>query len=152
MAEAASGHPCTPWCCLHLLHFLLTHEAVMIYAGCLGVQVVMVPDEVDAISAEVRAAAHAFEIVITAGGVGPTRDDVTMAGVAEALGKPLSGCATSFCLLRKPALVLFLDMKPSAWSSIEAAVCKEQQCVFVAASHVFICTSSAADSNKSQHC
>ena len=82
------------WCCLQLLHFLLTHEAVMIYAGCLGVQVVMVPDEIDASSAEVRAAAHAFEIVITAGGVGPTRDDVTMAGVAEALGKPLSGCAT----------------------------------------------------------
>ncbi|KAL3157694.1 hypothetical protein ABBQ32_012130 [Trebouxia sp. C0010 RCD-2024] len=54
-------------------------------------KVVMVPDEIDAISAEVRAAANAFEIVITAGGVGPTRDDVTMAGVAEALGKPLSG-------------------------------------------------------------
>ena len=52
-------------------------------------QVVIVPDEVDAISAEVRTASEAFEIVITAGGVGPTRDDVTMAGVAEALGKPL---------------------------------------------------------------
>lgn len=71
----------------------------MIHGGCLAVQVVMVPDEIDAISAEVRAAANAFEIVITAGGVGPTRDDVTMAGVAEALGKPLSGCATfsAFC-------------------------------------------------------
>ena len=52
-------------------------------------QVVIVADEVDAICAEVRAASDAFEIVITAGGVGPTRDDVTMAGVAEALGKPL---------------------------------------------------------------
>lgn len=58
-------------------------------------QVVMVADEVDAISAEVRAASDAFEIVITAGGVGPTRDDVTMAGVAEALGKPISRYATS---------------------------------------------------------
>ena len=49
----------------------------------------MVPDEVAAIAAEVRAASDAFEIVITSGGVGPTLDDVTMAGVAEGLGKPL---------------------------------------------------------------
>lgn len=50
---------------------------------------VVVPDEVAAIAAEVRIASDAFEIVITSGGVGPTLDDVTMAGVAEALGKPL---------------------------------------------------------------
>ena len=52
-------------------------------------QVVIVSDETASISAEVRAASDAYEIVITAGGVGPTRDDVTLAGVAEALGKPL---------------------------------------------------------------
>ncbi len=52
-------------------------------------QVVIVSDETASISAEVRAALDAYEIVITAGGVGPTRDDVTLAGVAEALGKPL---------------------------------------------------------------
>ena len=56
-------------------------------------------DEVNAISAEVRAASDAFEVVITAGGVGPTRDDVTMAGVAEALGKPLLRYAKPFFLL-----------------------------------------------------
>lgn len=49
----------------------------------------VVPDEVAAIAAEVRSTSDAFEIVITSGGVGPTLDDVTMAGVAEALGKPL---------------------------------------------------------------
>ena len=56
----------------------------------------IIADEVDAISAEVRAASDAFEVVVTAGGVGPTRDDVTMAGVAHALGKPLVRCC--FCL------------------------------------------------------
>lgn len=64
-------------------------------------QVVIVPDEVDAISAEVRAASEAFEIVITAGGVGPTRDDVTMAGVAEALGKPLLRWPTTLASLEQ---------------------------------------------------
>ena len=53
------------------------------------VQVVIVSDEAASISAEVRAASDACEIVITAGGVGPTLDDVTLAGVADALGKPL---------------------------------------------------------------
>lgn len=52
-------------------------------------QVVVVSDETASISAEVRAASDAHEIVITAGGVGPTLDDVTLAGIAKALGKPL---------------------------------------------------------------
>ena len=55
-------------------------------------QVVIVPDEAAVIASEVRAAAAAYEIVVTAGGVGPTLDDVTLAGVAEALGKPLVRC------------------------------------------------------------
>lgn len=73
-------------------HMQLTTAAESPWLGQLVglmLQVVIVPDEIDAISAEVRAASEAFEIVITAGGVGPTRDDVTMSGVAEALGKPL---------------------------------------------------------------
>lgn len=49
----------------------------------------MVRDEVADISAEVRAAAPNHEVVLTAGGIGPTCDDVTMAGIADALGKPL---------------------------------------------------------------
>lgn len=55
-------------------------------------QVVIVPDQAAVIASEVRAASDAFEIVVTAGGVGPTLDDVTLAGVAEALGKPLVRC------------------------------------------------------------
>lgn len=52
-------------------------------------QVSVVRDEVADISAEVRAAAPNHEVVLTAGGIGPTCDDVTMAGIADALGKPL---------------------------------------------------------------
>ncbi|KAK9840250.1 hypothetical protein WJX74_006136 [Apatococcus lobatus] len=52
-------------------------------------RVTVVRDEVADISAEVRGAAPNHEVVLTAGGLGPTCDDVTMAGIAHALGKPL---------------------------------------------------------------
>jgi molybdenum cofactor synthesis domain-containing protein len=58
----------------------------------LGVEVrkiAVVPDEVEAIAAEVRAFSQAFDIVFTSGGVGPTHDDVTIEGVARALGVPV---------------------------------------------------------------
>lgn len=54
-------------------------------------RVAIVPDDVGAIAAEVRAglAAPRPSIVITTGGVGGTRDDVTYEAVACALGVPL---------------------------------------------------------------
>jgi molybdenum cofactor synthesis domain-containing protein len=52
-------------------------------------RVAVVPDEVPAIAAEVAAVAPRFTHVLTSGGVGPTHDDVTMAGVAEGLSRPL---------------------------------------------------------------
>jgi len=52
-------------------------------------RIVVLPDEVSAIAAEVATASEAFTHVITTGGVGPTHDDVTMAGVAAGLGRPL---------------------------------------------------------------
>lgn len=53
----------------------------------LGVElrrVAFIPDELDDIAATVREHAARFDHVFTSGGVGPTHDDLTMAGIARA--------------------------------------------------------------------
>jgi molybdenum cofactor synthesis domain-containing protein len=55
----------------------------------LGVElrrVVVIPDEIEIIGREVAAFSRDFDFVFTSGGVGPTHDDVTMAGVARGFG------------------------------------------------------------------
>lgn len=52
-------------------------------------RVVVIPDEVEVIAAEVRACAERFDHVFTTGGVGPTHDDLTMLGVARAFAVEL---------------------------------------------------------------
>jgi FAD synthetase len=55
----------------------------------LGVElrrVVVIPDEIEIIGREVAAFARDFDLVFTTGGVGPTHDDVTMAGIARGFG------------------------------------------------------------------
>ncbi|KAG2492852.1 hypothetical protein HYH03_009006 [Edaphochlamys debaryana] len=52
-------------------------------------RIVFVPDTVDEIASAVRALAAVVELVLTAGGIGPTVDDVTMEGIALAVGQPL---------------------------------------------------------------
>ncbi len=50
---------------------------------------VFVPDDLETIAREVREAAAAATWVFTSGGVGPTHDDVTIAGVAAAFEVPV---------------------------------------------------------------
>jgi molybdenum cofactor synthesis domain-containing protein len=47
----------------------------------------VIPDEIDVIAAEVRAMQPTVDVLFTSGGVGPTHDDVTIAGVAAGLGR-----------------------------------------------------------------
>lgn len=49
-------------------------------------RVVMVADDIDIIAQEVRALSAAHDWLFTSGGVGPTHDDVTIEGVAQAFG------------------------------------------------------------------
>ncbi len=68
----------------------------------LGVEVrrmAVIPDEVDVIAREVATFSHEYELVFTSGGVGPTHDDVTIEGVARAMGVPV---------VRAPVLVELL--------------------------------------------
>lgn len=49
-------------------------------------RVVMIPDDIEVISREVRTLSDSFDVVFTSGGVGPTHDDVTLEGLAKAFG------------------------------------------------------------------
>ena len=50
-------------------------------------RILVIPDEIAAIAEAVRTNHPAFDVLFTSGGVGPTHDDVTMAGVALGLGR-----------------------------------------------------------------
>src|SRR5215475_15915605 len=63
-------------------------------------RITVIPDEVELIAQEVAAFSHAFDVVFTSGGVGPTHDDVTIEGVARAMGAPV---------VRHPFLVELLE-------------------------------------------
>jgi len=55
----------------------------------LGVEVqrvAVIPDEIELIGKEAASFSRQFDFVFTTGGVGPTHDDVTMAGIARGFG------------------------------------------------------------------
>jgi molybdenum cofactor synthesis domain-containing protein len=58
-------------------------------------------DDVDAIVESIVALRHKSDWLFTSGGVGPTHDDVTVAAVALALGKPLVELAEMRALIEK---------------------------------------------------
>ncbi len=60
----------------------------------------VIPDEVELIASEVAEQSRAFDVIFTSGGVGPTHDDVTIEGVARALG---------VAVVRDPRLVQVIE-------------------------------------------
>ena len=52
-------------------------------------QLVIIPDELDEIASTVKRFSERYDHVFTSGGVGPTHDDVTMAGIAQGFGVPV---------------------------------------------------------------
>ena len=63
-------------------------------------RITVIPDEVDLIAATVADFSRGYDVVFTSGGVGPTHDDVTIEGVARALGTGV---------IRHPELVQLLE-------------------------------------------
>jgi molybdenum cofactor synthesis domain-containing protein len=73
-------------------------------------RIVVIPDDVGTIAREIRALSSACDHVFTSGGIGPTHDDLTMAGVAEAFQVPIEHSASIEARLRR---ALGTELNPS---------------------------------------
>jgi molybdopterin-biosynthesis enzyme MoeA-like protein len=63
-------------------------------------RVVVCPDDIETIAADLRLLRTSFDLVFTSGGVGPTHDDVTLLGVARAFDRPLTRSPRIEALIR----------------------------------------------------
>jgi molybdenum cofactor synthesis domain-containing protein len=52
-------------------------------------RIITIPDQIDVIAEHVRAMSKAYDLVLTSGGIGPTHDDLTVEGIAQAFGRKL---------------------------------------------------------------
>ena len=69
----------------------------------------VIPDAPEEIAATVRSASAAFDIVFTAGGIGPTHDDVTIAAIAAAFSVPVVRDADLATMIRTVSGDRFYD-------------------------------------------
>lgn len=53
-------------------------------------RILVIPDDLQEVAEAVRECSQKFDYVFTSGGVGPTHDDVTIAGIAKAFGRPIN--------------------------------------------------------------
>lgn len=81
---------------------------------------VVVDDDPGEIAREVRGALERAEAVVTTGGLGPTYDDLTLEGVAQALGRPLRLDAQALSMVAKRYRELF-DKKIIASAAMNPA-------------------------------
>ena len=64
------------------------------------VRISVIPDDVSVIAAEIQRCSEMADHIFTSGGVGPTHDDVTMAGIAHAFDLPLVRDPTIVALIQ----------------------------------------------------
>jgi 3'-phosphoadenosine 5'-phosphosulfate sulfotransferase (PAPS reductase)/FAD synthetase len=108
----------------------------------LDMQAVMVRDDVASIAGEVRCASASHDVVITAGGLGPTLDDVTMQAVAGEgavlipLNVWLSVIMNQSCLFSCIQLLHWTQPNPSDPVSF---VCSPMNSIISAFIHVHMC-------------
>ena len=52
-------------------------------------RILTIPDDIALIAREARLMSDAYDFVFTSGGIGPTHDDLTMGGIAQAFDRSL---------------------------------------------------------------